>query len=420
MALDAITNPKTGEPERSWEEIRQDFPILQQSVNKHPLVYLDNAASTQIPRSVLDTLVWYHSTEHSNVHRGVHTLSQRATNSYDRAREKVRRFIHAAHAHECIFVRGTTEGINLVAHSYGRSHIKAGDEIIISALEHHANIVPWQILCEEVGAKLLVIPMNDAGELDMAAYRELLSERTRLVAVAHVSNALGTVNPIAEIIALAHEKGAKVLVDGAQAVAHMPVDVQALDVDFYVFSGHKLYAPTGIGVLYGKTELLEQMQPYQSGGAMIARVTFEETTFTELPYRFEAGTPSIAASVALGSAIDYIESIGLARIAQREADLLDYATAKLQGVEGVRILGTAKDKASVLSFEVEGVHPHDVGTILDGEGVAVRAGHHCAQPVMDRLQVPATARASFAFYNNYADIDALVAALYTVKEIFGV
>lgn len=420
MAIDATINPKTGEPERSWEEIRLDFPILQQSINKHPLVYLDSAASTQIPRSVIDSLVWYHSTEHSNVHRGVHTLSQRATSSYDKAREKVARFINAGHSHECIFVRGTTEGINLVAHSYGRGHVKAGDEIIVSALEHHANIVPWQLLCEEVGAKLRVIPMNDAGELDMAAYRELLNERTRLVAVAHVSNALGTINPIAEIIALAHEKGAKVVVDGAQAIAHMAVDVQALDVDFYVFSGHKLYAPTGIGVLYAKTEWLEQMQPYQSGGAMIARVTFEKTTFTELPYRFEAGTPSIAAGIALGAAIDYVESIGRERIAAYEAELLAYATEKIQTVPGVRILGTAEKKASVLSFEVAGVHPHDVGTILDGEGIAVRAGHHCAQPVMDRLNVPATARASFAFYNHFADIDALVAALYTVKEIFDV
>ncbi len=420
MAVDATINPKTGEPERSWAEIRMDFPILQQSINKHPLVYLDNAASTQMPSAVIDSLVWYHSTLHSNVHRGVHTLSQRATTAFDNAREKVAKFINAEHSHECIFVRGTTEGINLVAHSYGREHIKAGDEIIISALEHHANIVPWQILCEELGSKLRVIPMNDAGELDMNAYKELLNDRTRLVAIAHVSNALGTVNPVAEIIKLAHENGAKVIVDGAQAIAHIRVDVQALDADFYVFSAHKLYAPTGIGILYAKTELLNKMKPYQSGGAMIARVTYEKTTYTELPYRFEAGTPSIAAGIGLGAAIDYIEAIGLERIGHYESELLAYATKKIQTVPGVRIIGQAKNKASVLSFEVEGVHPHDVGTILDEQGVAIRAGHHCAQPVMDRLKVPATARASFAFYNNFDDVDRLVAALYTVKEIFGV
>ncbi|MBA2661109.1 MAG: cysteine desulfurase [Bradymonadaceae bacterium] len=405
-------------PERSWEEIRRDFPILQQSINKHSLVYLDSAASSQIPQAVIDRIVWYHSAEHSNVHRGVHTLSQRATNAYEATREKVARHLNAAFSHECIFVRGTTEGINLVAHGYGRKHFKAGDEVIVSALEHHANIVPWQIVCDEVGAKLRVIPMNDAGELDMQAYEALLNERTRLVAVNHVSNALGTINPVAEIIRLAHEKGAVVLIDGAQAVPHMAVDVQALDADFYVFSGHKIYAPTGIGVLYAKTALLEQMQPYQGGGDMIASVSFEKTTYNALPYRFEAGTPSIASGVALGAALDYINAIGLERIARWEAELLAHATEALQGVPGVRLIGTARHKASVLSFELEGVHPHDVGTILDNQGVAIRAGHHCAQPVMNRLGVAATARASFAFYNNFDDIRALVAALYTVKEIF--
>lgn len=404
--------------QRSWEEIRSEFPVLRQRINDHPLAYLDNAASSQMPQAVIDRLVWYHSGEHSNVHRGVHTLSQKATDVYEGARQKVAEFINAPSTKECIFVKGTTEAINLVAHGFGRRFIGEGDKVLISALEHHANIVPWQMLCTEVGAEISVIPMNDDGELILDDLEELL-ESVKLVCVNHVSNALGTINPVKEIIDRAHAQDVPVLVDGAQSAPHMRVDVQDLDADFYAFSGHKLCGPTGIGVLYGKEKWLEKMDPFLGGGDMILSVTWEETTYNGLPYKFEAGTPSIAAAVALGAAIDYLDDIGLNRIAEREAHLLTVATKRMSIIEGVRLIGTAKDKASVLSFDIEGIHPHDIGTILDNEGVAIRAGHHCAQPVMKRLGVPATARASFAFYNDESDIDALVAGIHSVKEIFG-
>ncbi len=406
--------------DRSWEEIRKEFPILQQTIREHPLAYLDNAASSQMPQDVIDRLVWYHSGEHSNVHRGVHTLSQRATNAYDQAREKVASFINAPSSKECIFTSGTTEGINLVAHGYGRPFVDEGDTIVVSALEHHSNIVPWQILCEEKGANLEVIPMNDAGELILDDFDEMLDSSVKLVCVNHVSNALGTINPIKEITDRAHKKEIPVLVDGAQAVPHMPVNVQALGADFYVFSGHKMCGPTGIGVLWAKRRWLEEMQPFQGGGDMILSVTWEGTTYNDIPFKFEAGTPSIAAAIGLGAAADYLDHIGMSRIAEREAELLTRTTERLKALGGIRCFGTASEKAGVVSFDIDGVHPHDIGTILDNEGVAIRAGHHCAQPVMDRLGIPATARASLAFYNNEADIDRLVAGLYSVKEIFGV
>ena len=406
--------------DRSWEEIRKEFPILQQTIREHPLAYLDNAASSQMPQDVIDRLVWYHSGEHSNVHRGVHTLSQRATNAYDQAREKVASFINAPSSKECIFTSGTTEGINLVAHGYGRPFVDEGDTIVVSALEHHSNIVPWQILCEEKGANLEVIPMNDAGELILDDFDEMLDSSVKLVCVNHVSNALGTINPIKEITERAHKKEIPVLVDGAQAVPHMPVNVQALGADFYVFSGHKMCGPTGIGVLWAKRRWLEEMQPFQGGGDMILSVTWEGTTYNDIPFKFEAGTPSIAAAIGLGAAADYLDHIGMSRIAEREAELLTRTTERLKALGGIRCFGTASEKAGVVSFDIDGVHPHDIGTILDNEGVAIRAGHHCAQPVMDRLGIPATARASLAFYNNEADIDRLVAGLYSVKEIFGV
>ena len=406
--------------ERTWDEIRNDFPILQQSIHDHPLSYLDNAASSQMPQPVIDRLTWYHSGEHSNVHRGVHTLSQRATRAYDGARERIARFINAPDSKECIFVRGTTEGINLVAHGFGGPFLAEGDTVVVSALEHHSNIVPWQILGEQKGVNLEVIPMNDAGELILDDLDEMLDDSVGLVAVNHVSNALGTVNPIEEITERAHARDIPVLVDGAQAVPHMPVDVQKLGCDFYAFSGHKMCGPTGIGVLWGRQKWLEKMEPYQGGGDMILSVTWESTTYNDIPHKFEAGTPSIAAAVALGEAVDYLEGIGMERIAGREAELFDEITRRIGGLDGVDIIGTAEDKASVLSFAVDGVHPHDVGTILDNEGVAIRAGHHCAQPVMDRLGIPATARASLAFYNDESDIDRLVGAIYSVKEIFGV
>jgi cysteine desulfurase / selenocysteine lyase len=424
MALDELQTASAPEggldrSTMSFAKIRAEFPVLRQSIDGHPLAYLDNAASSQMPQPVIDRLTWYQSAEHSNVHRGVHTLSQRATDAYEKAREKVAGFINAPESAQCIFTRGATEAINLVAHGWGRKYVKPGDEIVISALEHHANIVPWQMLCEEKGARLRVIPMTDEGELVIDELATLLNEKTRIVAVSHVSNALGTVNPLDRIIEMAHDHGVPVLVDGCQAVPHMPVDVQALDADFYAFSGHKMCGPTGIGVLYGKRELLEAMNPFMGGGDMIRSVTFEETTYAPIPHKFEAGTPSILAVVGLGAAIDYLESVGMERIAEREHELLDYATERLREVDGIRILGTAPDKASVISFEVEGVHPHDVGTILDTEGVAIRAGHHCAQPVMDRLGVPATARASLAFYNTQDDVDQLIGALQTVRDIFG-
>jgi cysteine desulfurase/selenocysteine lyase len=396
QALDSIAKADVSE---SWnvERIRADFPVLHQTVNGKPLVYLDNAASSQVPQVVIDRGSVYLEQEHSNIHRGVHYLSQRATTAYEGAREKVKRFINARESRECIFVRGATEGINLVMYGYGRKFIGQGDEIVISAMEHHANIVPWQMLCEEKGARLRVIPMNDAGELLLDEYEGLLNERTKLVGVVHVSNALGTINPVKEMIAQAHKYGVPVLVDGAQAAPHMPVDMQDLDCDFYVFSGHKMYAPTGSGIVYGKAELLEKMNPFQGGGDMIKTVTFEKTIYADLPNRLEAGTPAIASQIGLGAAIDYLNSIGREQAAAHEAELLRYATERIAAIEGVRIVGTAKEKASVVSFVIDDIHPHDIGTILDQEGIAVRAGHHCAQPVMQRFNIPATARASFAF-----------------------
>jgi cysteine desulfurase/selenocysteine lyase len=404
----------------SWDvgRIRADFPVLHQTVNGKPLVYLDNAASSQVPQVVIDRGSIYLEQEHSNIHRGVHYLSQKATTAYEGAREKVKRFINARESRECIFVRGATEGINLVMYGYGRKFIGEGDEIIVSAMEHHANIVPWQMLCEEKGARLRVIPMNDAGELLLDEYDGLLNERTKLVGMVHVSNALGTINPVKEMIARAHKYGVPVLVDGAQAAPHMPVDMQDLDCDFYVFSGHKMYAPTGSGVIYGKAELLEKMNPFQGGGDMIKTVTFEKTTYADLPNKLEAGTPAIASQIGLGAAIDYLNSIGREQAAAHEAELLRYATERISAIEGVRIIGTAKQKASVLSFIIDDIHPHDIGTILDQEGIAVRAGHHCAQPVMQRFNVPATARASFAFYNTKEEIDVLARTIERVIEIF--
>jgi len=401
------------------EKVREDFPILRQKVHGKPLVYLDNAATSQKPQAVIDAIQRFYAQENSNVHRGVHWLSELATLDYEDARVKVQRFLNAAESREIIFVRGATEAINLVAHSYGRKHVQPGDEILISTMEHHSNIVPWQILCEEKGAVLRVVPINDRGELLMEEYEKLLGPRTRLVAVVHVSNALGTVNPVRKIIELAHRRNVPVLVDGAQAVSHVPVDVRELDCDFYALSGHKIFGPTGIGVLYGKARLLEKMPPYQGGGDMISSVTFEKTTYNVLPHKFEAGTPNISGVIGLGAAVDYLGKIGFAATMPHEQDLLAYATEAVSEVPGVRLIGTAREKAGVLSFVMDGVHPHDMGTILDREGVAIRTGHHCCQPVMDRFGVPATARASLALYNNREDIGALVRGLYKVKEVFG-
>jgi cysteine desulfurase / selenocysteine lyase len=405
---------------KPWQDqaSRENFPVLDQRVHGKPLVYLDNAATTQKPQMVLDAMNQFYQVDNSNIHRGVHELSERSTRHYEEARAKIQRFLNAADWREIIFVRGATEGINLVAYTYGRRHIGAGDEIVISAMEHHSNIVPWQILCEEKQAILRIAPINQRGELLMDEFEKLLGPRTKLVSVVHVSNALGTVNPVAEIARMAHRHGAPVFIDGAQAVAHMKVDVQALDCDFYALSGHKMFGPTGIGVLYGKAALLNKMPPYQGGGDMISSVTFAKTTYNELPYKFEAGTPNIAGTIGLGAAVDYINGIGLDRIQSYEHQLLDYGTAQLERIPGLRLIGTAPEKASVLSFVLEGVHPHDVGTILDREGVAVRTGHHCAQPVLEWFGVPATTRASLAFYNTKQDIDALVAGIYKVKEIF--
>jgi cysteine desulfurase/selenocysteine lyase len=400
------------------ERIRADFPVLHQTVNGKPLVYLDNGASSQVPQIVIDRGSTYLEQEHSNIHRGVHYLSQKATTAYEGAREKVKRFLNARDAKECIFVRGATEGINLVMHGYGRKFIGAGDEIVISAMEHHANIVPWQMLCEEKGARLRVIPMNDAGELLLDEYDALLNERTKFVAVTHVSNALGTINPVRAIIDRAHKYGVPVLLDGAQSAPHMPIDVQALDCDFFAFSGHKIYAPTGSGIVYGKAELLETMNPFQGGGDMIKTVTFEKTTYADLPNKMEAGTPAIASQIGLGAALDYLDTIGREAAAAHEAELLRYATEKLSAIEGVRIIGTAREKASVLSFVIDDIHPHDIGTILDQQGIAIRAGHHCAQPVMQRFNIPATARASFAFYNTKEEVDVLASTIEKVIEIF--
>jgi len=416
--VDPVCSPT---PPRAFDvrRVREDFPALRQQVNGKPLVYLDNAATTQKPRPVLEAIRRFYEEDCSNVHRGVHTLSQRATEAYERARETVRRFLNARSEAEIIFVRGTTEAINLVAHSFGRGYVRAGDEILISAMEHHSNIVPWQILCEETGARLCVAPINDAGELLVEEFERRLTARTRLVAITHLSNALGTIVPVREIIALAHARGIPVLLDGAQAVAHLRVDVQELDCDFYAFSGHKLYGPTGIGVLYGKAEWLEAMPPYQGGGDMISSVTFEKTTYNRLPYKFEAGTPHIAGAIGLGAAIEYVTALGLEAIAAHERELLAYATEAISAIPGVRLIGTAREKASILSFTLEGVHPHDIGTILDQEGIAIRAGHHCAQPVMERFGVPATARVSFALYNTKEEVDALVRAVEKVREVFG-
>ncbi len=416
-ARDASTRPA---PPAQWdvERVRRDFPALHQQVHGKPLIYLDNAATSQKPQVVIDALMAYYARENSNVHRGVHLLSEKATQAYEAGRARVQRFLNAADTREIVFVRGATEGINLVAASYGRTWVGAGDEIIISTIEHHSNIVPWQILCEEKGAVLRVIPVNDNGELLLDEYARLLGPRTKLVAVGHISNALGTINPIAQMIGMAHRQGVPVLIDGSQAVPHLRVDVRALDCDFYVFSGHKILGPTGIGVLYGKAEWLERMPPYQSGGDMIASVSFEKTTYNALPYKFEAGTPHIAGVIGLGVALDYLSGLGLDRVVAYERELLAYGTAALDAVPGVRIIGTAKEKASVLSFIVDGVHAHDVGTILDQAGVAVRAGHHCAMPVMQRFGVPATVRASLAFYNTHEELDVLVAGLHDVREIF--
>jgi cysteine desulfurase / selenocysteine lyase len=401
------------------ELVRRDFPVLHQQVHGKPLVYLDNAASAQVPQAVIDAITKYYAHDRANVHRGVHELSQRATDDYENARVEIQRFIGAADHREIIYTRGATESINLVAQSFVRPRLKAGDEIVISTMEHHSNIVPWQMLRDEYGAKLRVAPINDDGELVFAEFEKLLNERTKLVSINHVSNALGTVNPVRDVIASAHSRNIPVLLDGAQAIPHMTVDVRELGCDFYAFSGHKLFGPNGIGILYGKRELLEAMPPYQGGGDMISSVTFEKTIYNELPYKFEAGTPNVSGAIGLGAAVRYLNRIGMDRIAAYEKELLDYATQRVSAIPGVRLIGTAKEKASVVSFVIEGVHPHDVGTVLDREGVAVRAGHHCAQPVMQRFNVPATSRASLAFYNTRAEIDALVAAIGKVKEIFG-
>ena len=400
------------------QTLREDFPILSQTVHGQPLVYLDNAATTQKPRAVLDAMVRYYTRDNANVHRGVHALSGRATDAFEGARAKVATFLGARDAKEIIFTRNATEGINLVAQSWGRANLKAGDEVVISAIEHHSNIVPWQMVCRETRATLRVIPVLDSGDLDMEAYERLVGSRTKIVAVTALSNALGTVTPISRMIRVAHAAGAIVLVDGAQAAYHMPTDVSALDCDFFVVTGHKLYGPTGIGVLYGKAALLDAMPPWQGGGDMISSVTFEESTWNALPYKFEAGTPHIEGAVGLGAAVDYMTAIGMDRIQAHERDLLAYGTEALQAVPGLRIIGTAAVKASILSFVLDGIHPHDIGTIVDREGVAIRTGHHCAQPVMDRFGIPATARASLAVYNTRDDIDRLVAALHKVRRVF--
>jgi cysteine desulfurase/selenocysteine lyase len=400
------------------DRIREDFPILRQQVRGKPLVYLDNAATAQKPQAVIDAITRFYAVENANIHRGVHYLSERATVAYDEVREKTARFLNARSSREVIFTRGTTESINLVAQSYGKAFLKAGDEILITGMEHHSNIVPWQLLCEQTGAVLRAAPITDVGELDLAGFERLLSDRTRLVSVVHLSNALGTVNPVKQLIELAHARGIPVLVDGAQSAPHLEVDVQALDCDFFAFSGHKLFGPTGVGVLYGREALLERMPPYQGGGDMIASVTLERSTWAPLPAKFEAGTPMIAQVMGLGAALDYVSKLGPAAIAAWEHQLLTYATERVNAIPGLRIIGTARHKASVLGFVLDGVHPHDVGTVLDDAGVAIRAGHHCAQPVMQRFGVPATARASFAFYNTQTEADALVDGILRVKKMF--
>jgi cysteine desulfurase/selenocysteine lyase len=424
MSATTTTSTSTVAPEpraaRTYDvdAIRRDFPILSTRVYDKPLVYLDNAASAQKPMAVIEAEQRVYESLYANIHRGVHYLSVHATDAYDAARETARAFLNAESAHEIIFVRGTTEAVNLVAQTYGRQNVGAGDEVLITALEHHSNIVPWQLLCEEKGARLAVAPIDDSGALELGAFEKMLSPKTRIVSVAHLSNALGTILPVRRIVELAHARGIPVFVDGAQAAPRMPVDVRALDVDFYAFSSHKIYGPTGVGVLYGKTALLEAMPPYQGGGDMIRSVTFEKTTFNDLPYKFEAGTPNIAGGIAFGAALDYVNGLGLTAIAQHEHDLLAYATAALSEIAGLTIVGTAREKAGVLSFVLEGVHPHDIGTVLDREGIAIRTGHHCAQPVMDRFGLPATARASFGLYNTRGEVDALVAGIHKVIGMF--
>lgn len=401
------------------EAIRRDFPILNLKVHGRQLVYLDNAATTQKPQVVLDAIQRYYTEQNSNVHRGVHYLSQLATREYEGARVKIQRFINAAESHEVIFTHGATEGINLIASSYGRKFVHEGDEVIISAMEHHSNIVPWQMLCEQVGAKLRIIPINEKGELLIDDLEAMINARTRLIALVHLSNALGTINPVKRVIDIAHSHDVPVLLDGAQATSHLKIDVQELDCDFYVFSGHKVCGPTGIGVLYGKSQWLESMPPFMGGGDMISSVSFEKTTYNSLPYKFEAGTPNIEGAIGLGVAIDYLTGIGIDRIAAYENELLDYATEVIGSIPGVKLIGTAREKSSVLSFTLENIHPHDIGTILDQEGIAIRAGHHCAQPVMKFFNVPATARASFSFYNTKQEIDTLAEGIQRVIEVFG-
>ena len=400
------------------ERVRADFPILEQKVHGKPLVYLDNAATSQKPRAVIDAISRYYEGTNANIHRAVHHLSEQATEEYEAARKTAQNFINAPSLSEVIFVRGTTEGINLVAQTFGRANIHSGDEVVVTDMEHHSDIVPWQLLCEDRGAKLRVVPINDRGELILGEYAKLLGPKTKLVCVTHVSNALGTINPVRQIVEMAHSHGIPVLVDGAQAVPHLKVDVQALDCDFYSFSGHKVYGPTGIGVLYGKKALLEAMPPYQGGGDMILSVTFEKTTYNRLPYKFEAGTPDIAGVIGLGAALEYVGGLGIENIGAYEHDLLEYATAAVSSIPGLKIIGTAREKAGVLSFTLENIHPHDIGTILDREGIAIRTGHHCSQPVMKRFGVDSTARASFAMYNTKQEVDALVRGIEKVREVF--
>ena len=419
-AMDTIIHTNRVQPSTSFDvdRIRRDFPILGQTINGKPLIYLDNAASSQKPYVVIDTLTRYYREDHANIHRAVHALSVRATEAYEAARVQVQRFVGAERSEEIVFVRGATEGINLIAQTYGRSLLRQGDEIVISTMEHHSNIVPWQILCEQTGAVLRVAPINDDGELMLDEYEKLLGSRTKLVSITHVSNALGTINPLRQIVTLAHDRGIGVVVDGAQAVPHMKVDVRELDCEFYTFSSHKMFGPTGVGAVYGKLHLLEAMPPYQGGGEMIKSVTFEKTTYNDVPHKFEAGTPNIAGVIGFAAAVHYLDGIGFDRIAAYEHELLSYATEMLSKIPEIRLIGTAAEKAAVLSFVVDGVHAHDVGTILDSEGIAVRTGHHCAQPVMDRFAVPATVRASLAFYNTPAEIDAMVVALRNVIKVF--
>ena len=418
MSVTRTAQKSKNSPAFEVERIRVDFPILSLRVNDKPLVYLDNAASSQMPQPVIDRLTRYQTTQHANINRAVHYLSEVATSEFEEARRKLQAFINASNEREIIFTSGTTDAINLVMHGYGRKMIGPGDEIILTTLEHHSNIVPWQMLAEEKGAKIRIVPINDAGELLIDEYEKLFNSRTKFVGVTHVSNALGTINPIKEMIAFAHARGVPVLIDGAQAAPHIKVDVQDLDCDFYAFSGHKLCGPTGIGILYGRAAILESMQPFKGGGDMILSVTFEKTIYNTIPHKFEAGTPPIAAAIGLGAAVDYLSTIGMDAIAAHELNLLQYATEKINSLPGVRIIGTAKHKAAVLSFAVDGVHPHDIGTLLNQDGVAVRTGHHCAQPVMQRFKIPATSRASFAFYNNIREVDALIDGIRTVQKVF--